>query len=136
MDITQLIQQKLPQDLRNLAQRLEIPAKFLETMPDLIELILRSRSLSNLDDKQSWLNLLPIMNEQQIQKLRAILTREKQKLEEIEKKYEQKKMEIKKKYLQKWQQMWYVKKIENIKQQEEQTREKEMEEADSLLENL
>ncbi len=76
------------------------------------------------------------MNDEQIAKLNDILTREKQKLAEIEKKYEDKKLEIKKKYLLKWQNMWYIKKIEDIKSAEAVVSDKEQLEADALLQNL
>ena len=105
MDLSIVIKQKLPQDLREIAGKFTIPPEFLDQMPDLIELVLRSRSMDKAEEKQSWFNLLPLMNDEQIAKLRDILVREKQKLEEIEKKYEQKKVEIKKKYLLRWQNM-------------------------------
>ena len=76
------------------------------------------------------------MTDDQISKLNDILTREKQKLDEIEKKYEDKKLEIKKKYLMRRQNMWYIKKMEDMKAAEEQVSSKEQQEADALLENL
>ena len=100
-----LIQQYLPEDLRELAEKFVIPQEFLEDTPDLIEMILRSRSIDTQEEKQNRFNLLPLMNVTQIEKLRAILVKERTKLAEIEKKYEQKKTEIKKKYLTKWQEM-------------------------------
>ena len=57
-------------------------------------MLLWSRSIEKPEEKQSWFNLMPLMNDEQIVKLEDILTREKQKLEEIEKKYEEKKIEI------------------------------------------
>jgi hypothetical protein len=100
-----LIKKHLPEDLWEIAPNFSIPEKFLETMPDLITLVLRSRSMDKKEEKQSWFNLMPMMNEEQMEKLRGILTREKAKLAEIEQKYEQKKVEIKKKYLLKRQNM-------------------------------
>ncbi len=131
-----LIKKHLPEDIWEVAWKFSLPEKFLETMPDLIELVLRSRSMDKHEEKQSWFNLMPLMNDEQMAKLRDILTREKNKLAEIEKKYEQKKVEIKKKYLLKRQNMWYIKKVQNIKDQEEVHREQEVEEAESLLENI
>ena len=88
MPNTNLIQTKLPQDLRDKAASFQIAENLLETMPDIIELILRSRSMDKDSDKQSWFNLMPLMNQEQIDKLKDILMREKEKLAEIEKKYE------------------------------------------------
>jgi membrane-bound lytic murein transglycosylase B len=118
MTNTELIQQYLPQELREKAAKFTIPEDFLASVPDLIVLVLNSKSMDNPEEKQSWFNLMPMMNQEQMDKLRDILTREKQKLEEIEKKYEAKKDELKEKYTQKWDDMVHTKRIEEIKKQE------------------
>lgn len=128
-----LIEKYLPEDLYDIAKNFIIPHEFLEDTPELIEMILRSRSIDTSEEKQNWFNLLPLMNVTQIEKLKAILIKEKTKLAEIEKKYEEKKIEIKKKYLTKWQEMWYVKKVEAIKKKEETLAEKDEAEAEALL---
>lgn len=132
----QLITEKLPQDLHQIAQEFTIPEKFLVERTDLVILVLRSRSLDKKEEKQSWFNLMPMMNEEQIAKLNDILVRESQKLSEIEKKYEEKKVEIKKKYLLRWQNMWYIKKISDIQNKEAEHRKDEVEEAESLLSQI
>ena len=86
-----LIKAKLPPELREKAEKFTIPDEFLTTMPELIILVLNSKSMDNSEEKQSWFSLLPMMNKEQIDKLNDILTREKMKLAEIEQKYEQKK---------------------------------------------
>jgi uncharacterized membrane protein len=128
-----LIKQKLPQELREKAEKFTIPDEFIITMPDLIILVLNSRSMDAAEEKQSRFNLLPMMNKDQIDKLRDILTREKQKLEEIEQKYEQKKVDLKNKYNQKREDMVYTKRMEEIKKEEAQHEEKEDKEAEHLL---
>ncbi len=130
---TDLIKVKLPQELRQLAVNFTIPDEFLTTMSDIIILVLNSKSMDSTEEKQSWFNLLPMMNKEQIDKLRDILTREKQKLSEIEQKYEQKKDEMKTKYTQKREDMVYTKKMDAIKQQEAQHEEIEDKEAENLL---
>ena len=132
----QLIQQKLPQNLRELASNFNISDMFINNEPDLIILILNSRSLSNNDEKQSWFNLLPIMNNEQIEKLRDILTRERDKIAEIEAKYEQKKIEIRNKYKERFDQVAYNNKISMIKNSEAEQREKEASEVENLFDNL
>jgi len=131
-----LIKKFLPEDLWEKAQEYSIPEEFLETMSELIELVLRSRSMDKAEEKQSWFNLLPLMNDEQIAKLNDILMREKHKLMEIEKKYEQKKVEIKKKYLLKRQNMGYIKKVQNLQDTEAGHREQEVAEAEDLLANI
>lgn len=132
----ELIKQKLPENLRDIAQSFDIPDDFLEKNHDLVILVLNSRSLAKNEEKQSWFNLVPVMNEDQINKLRGILEKEKEKIEEIENKYEQKKQEIKKKYQEKFDAVNYNKKMERMRDKEEDIREKEIEEADSLLDNI
>lgn len=136
MTTLDLVKKYLPQDLWDTAMGYSIPDEFLQDVPDLIEMILRSRSIDTHDEKQNRFNLLPLMNTTQLEKLRAILVKEKTKLAEIEQKYEEKKLEIKKKYLMKRQEMWYVKQVEEVQQQEAQHSAKDQEEADQLLSSL
>ena len=128
-----LIKTKLPQELREKAEKFTIPDEFLMSMPDIIILVLNSKSMDNPEEKQSWFNLLPIMNKDQMDKLRDILTREKQKLLEIEQKYEQKKDELKTKYTEKREDMVYAKRMEEIKKAEAKHEELEDKQADNLL---
>lgn len=131
-----LIKSKLPQELREKAEKFTIPEEFLTAMPDLIILVLNSKSMDNAEEKQSWFNLMPMMNKEQMDKLRDILTREKQKLEEIEKKYEQKKGELKDKYTQKWDNVVNMKRVEEIKKQEALAEQKEKHDEEALLNQL
>ncbi len=131
-----LIKKYLPKDLWEYASKFEIPDMFLEDDSGLIELILRSKSIDTDEEKQNWFNLLLIMTDEQLEKLKDILKKEQEKLKEIEEKYEKKKQEIKKKYLLKWQKMWYIKQISKIKETEEKIKTEEEKEAEKLLENI
>ncbi len=135
MDLN-LVKKYLPKDLWEYASTFEIPDVYLEEDPYLIELILRSKSIDTDDEKQNWFNLLLIMTDDQVKKLKDILIREREKLKEIEEKYEKKKEEIKKKYLLKWQKMWYIKQLSKIQEKEEQIKSQEEKEAEKLLENI
>lgn len=136
MTTTALVQKHLPEDLWETSSRYSIPDEFLEDTPDLIELILRSRSIDTEQEKQNWFNLLPLMNVAQLEKLRAILVKEKTKLQEIEEKYEGKKQEIKKKYLQKRQEMWYVKQVAAVQEKESLEKSQDDEAAEALLSSV
>ena len=129
----ELIQKKLPQEMWAVAEEYNIPDNFLETEPNLVILLLNSKSLAKKEEKQSWFNLIPMMNEDQMMKLRNILNREKEKIAEIETKYEKKKNEIKEKYQARFNAVEYNK---NMKNKEDNIREQEIKDADSLLENL
>lgn len=65
---------------------LSIPADIVERFGDLIELIKNSRSMDD-SERQYWIDVLPIMSEDQIQNLRDILDNEKKQLEEAEAAY-------------------------------------------------
>lgn len=132
----ELIKQKLPQELREKAAKFDITDDFLSNEPDLVVLVLNSRSLANDEEKQSWFNLVPMMNVEQIDKLRDILTRERDKIAEIEAKYEQKKTEIKEQYQEKFNEAAYNDKISNIRNTEEAQRQKEAEEVENLFDDL
>ncbi len=122
-----LIQTKLPENLWGMAQTFTIDDNSLNQYSDLVILILNSKSLSDNAEKQNWFNLLTIMNEEQILKLKEILTREKEKLEEINQKYAKKQEEINWKYQQIFNQQTQLQAKENVNRQQE------LEEADNLL---
>jgi hypothetical protein len=132
----ELIQKNIPTDLQEIVKQYTINDIFFESKPDLIVLILKSKSMDTKEEKQSWFNLLPIMGEDQIAKLYDILNREKQKLEEIEKKYEDKKDNIINKFVQKFDESAYQNKIIQLKEKEAVHEQKEDQEADALLNNL
>lgn len=128
-----LIEKTLPEDLWSIAMEYDIPWTFLETETDLVEMILLSKSIDTKEEKQNWFNLMPMMNKTQVERLRGILEKEKRRLAEIEQKYQKRKQEIKNKYMKKWDDMWYVSKVTDIKDKEEDIVKKDEEEAEELL---
>ncbi len=131
-----LLKKYIPEDLLSYASNFDLPEEFLETDSDLITLVLKSKALESDEDKQNWLNLLPVMTEEQIYKLKEILIKEKEKLNEIEEKYTEKKRNIRQKYLLRWQKLGYVEKVKELKEKEEQIKSKEDQEAEDLLDSL
>jgi hypothetical protein len=97
----------------------------LENNPDLVVLVLESKSISDQKEKQSWFDLYSLMNQEQIDKLRDILTREKEKLAEIEARYQAKQEEIKRKYEETYASGAYQAKQDEIKQSELSSRQQE-----------
>ena len=65
----------LPQHLHSVAVNYNIPDDMLENNTDLVVLVLESKSISEAKEKQSWFDLYSLMNQEQIDKLRDILTR-------------------------------------------------------------
>ena len=126
----------LPEHLRDIAQNYNIPDNMLEDNADLVVLILESKSISEPKEKESWFDLYSLMNQEQIDKLRDILTREKQKLAEIEAKYQEKQEEIRRKYEETYASGAYQKNQDKIRESELSTRQQEEVEADALLNQI
>lgn len=131
-----LIKKFIPEHLQKLATQFDIPELYLQKDPSLIILVLESKSLEQSDEKQSWFDMINIMNDEQLENLRDILTREKQKLKEIEEKYEKKKVELKEKYDKRIEMYSNTKRNMEKKQAEQQQRQEEIQEAESLLDNI
>lgn len=98
--------------------QLIIPEETQAKYPELVEGIKGSKSMDN-KERNYWLQVLPVMTEDQVNELRDILSTEKRKLAEIEAKYASKGAEKKEEKPQKT--------AEEI-QQEERQRQKEREE--------
>lgn len=136
MTTVDLIHQYLPETLRALAETFSIPDQFLQKMPDLVELILHSKSMDTQEEKQSWFTLFPMMNEEQIDKLRDILTREKQKLQEIDLKYAQKKDSVLSSSLSSFDMAAQQEKLQQLQAKEANIQQKDSAEADNLLNQI
>jgi hypothetical protein len=126
----------LPEHLHSIAMNFNIPNDMLENNTDLVVLVLESKSISEAKEKQSWFDLYSLMNQEQIDKLRDILTREKQKLADIEAKYQEKQEEIKRKYEQTYASGAYQQQQDKIRDSERSSREQEAVEADALLDQI
>ena len=126
----------LPAHLQEVALKYSIPDDMLENNADLVVLVLESKSISDQKEKQSWFDLYSLMNQEQIDKLRDILTREKQKLAEIEARYQAKQEEIKKKYEETYASGAYQQQQDKIRDTERASREQEEVEADALLNQI
>ncbi|MBM3227470.1 hypothetical protein FJZ27_01235 [Candidatus Peribacteria bacterium] len=63
-----------------------VPPETMEKFHDLVELILASESMND-EERQYWINILPIMTPEQIQNLNQILNQERQQLAVIDQKY-------------------------------------------------
>ena len=64
-----------------------VPKLVRDVFPDLIKLIFETESMDT-DEREYWLQILPIMTEDQIKKFRDILVNEKEQLNKLDKEYE------------------------------------------------
>lgn len=81
--------------------KFEIPETVRNQYPDLIPLILGTESMND-DERQYWFQILPIMTDEQIGKLREILTNEKSQLTQLDKEYEAELKQINQKHVTEW----------------------------------
>lgn len=64
-----------------------IPKLVREKFPDLVKLVFETESMDE-DEREYWLQILPIMTDDQINKFREILVNEKEQLEKLDKEYD------------------------------------------------
>lgn len=103
--------------------------------PDLIALILASESMNN-EERQYWVNILPIMTPDQVQNLRDILQNEKDQLAAIDKKYSTElTAEAEGELIAKTESDRHARRNE-LQQKEEQFEQKEEQETEQLLERI
>ncbi len=69
-------------------QSVVIPDNVRAQFGELIDLIMKSESM-NTEERQYWVNILPVMTPDQIQNLRDILENERKQLAAIDQKYSQ-----------------------------------------------
>lgn len=105
----------------------EIQAKY----PELIKLILNTESMDD-DERQYWFDIMPSMNEDQINRLFEILDTERQKLLELETKYQEEIKQLNEKQLIEWQEYQAKKNREKI--MTEESKEKKVDAEDILSE--
>lgn len=115
--------------------KLIIPDEVKEKYPELLELILKSESM-NTEERNYWLQVLPVMTPEQVQELRDILETEKRKLAEIDAKYAVKKKPPEKEIDVEEVERKRREAKEQRKMAEEKHREQEEEHAEDLLSQL
>ncbi len=112
-----------------------IPEDVKTKYPDLIDLVLGSSSMND-DERQYWFSILPIMTDEQVQRLREILLTEKQKLAEIDAKYQKQLDTINDQHLIEWQSIKSKQQKENLQKAETTTKNAEQAEEQALLNEL
>ena len=81
--------------------KFEIPESVKTQHPDIITLIIATESMND-DERQYWFQIIPIMTDEQINKLRDILINEKKQLQQLDKDYEHELKRINDKHVSQW----------------------------------
>lgn len=117
------------------AQKFEIPETVRKQYPDLIPLILATESMND-EERQYWFQILPIMTDDQVSKLKEILLNEKQQLASLDKEYEQELKRINSKHVSEWKAYEAKEKREKLKKVEGESKQAEQQEGEDLLKKL
>lgn len=76
------------QYIKEAEEKYIIPALVREKFPDLVKLIYETESMND-EEREYWMQIMPIMTEEQIVKFREILVNEKDQLAKLDNEYEQ-----------------------------------------------
>ena len=119
----------------SLFEKFEIPDTVKQQYPDLIPLILQTESMND-DERQYWFQILPIMTDEQVGKLREILMNEKNQLASLDKEYEQELKRINNKHVSEWKEFEYKEKRQKLVAAESATKTTEKQTEEDLLKKL
>jgi len=107
----------------------EVKSKF----PELTAQIIASESMDD-EEREYWIQILPIMTDEQVQKLRDILSREQAELAKIDEEYAEKAESLNSKHVNEWNAFASKQKREELQDAEQESRSQENPE--SLLSQL
>ena len=121
--------------LKEAEQKYIIPALVREKFPDLVKLIYETESMND-EEREYWLQIMPIMTEEQIVKFREILVNEKDQLSKLDNEYEQEMGRIDARKTPEIDGAKLKEKMAEIKQKETVREEAEVAEEEELLKKL
>ncbi len=108
----------------------EIQAQY----PELVTLILNTKSMDD-EERQYWFDIMPSMNDEQIDRLFEILDTEKKKLEQLEQNYQKEIKSLNEKHLIEWQDFQIKDKKEKIAKAQAEDKKNEQN-PDEILDKL
>jgi len=123
------------QYMKEAEEKYIIPNLVREEFPDLVKLIFETESM-NAEEREYWLQIMPIMTEDQIVKFREILVNERDQLEKLDQEYKQEISKISGEKNPEINEEEIKKKMEKIKELESKSEETEKGEEEELLSKL
>lgn len=103
--------------------------------PELIKLVLATESMDD-EERQYWFDIMPSMNDSQVDRLFNILETERRKLEELELKYQEEIKSLNEKHLIEWQEFQTRDAKKKIAQAEKDDKEENPDDVLKMLNNL
>lgn len=112
-----------------------VPSSLREHFPDLVALLIKTESM-NTEERDYWFQVLPIMNDDQIIKLRTILVNERDQLKKIDSEYNQEIGKINQSHKTEWNAFEAQEKKKILQEAEKKSEVGEVETEESLLQKL
>ncbi len=112
-----------------------IPDVVLKKFPDLVEMIKKTESMSK-EERNYWFQILPIMTEEQVVRLRKILQDEADQLSKLDTQYQSELSKLNEKHMKEWNEFERSKQREDLKQKEAVTQKEEVQTQEDLLKKL
>jgi hypothetical protein len=116
-------------------EKYSIPKFVKDTYPQLVELIKSTESMDD-QEREYWFQILPIMNKDQVEKLKNILTTEKDQLAALDQEYEQELNRLNEKHLLEWKEFESKEKTKAIREAEAANEQDEKQLEEDLLSKL
>lgn len=103
--------------------------------PELIKLILATESMED-EERQYWFDIMPSMNDSQVDRLFNILETERRKLEELEVKYQEEIKALNEKHLIEWQEFQTKDNKRKLQEAEESDKDEDPDDVLKMLNSL
>lgn len=124
-----------PEQVTEMETKYSVPASVSEKFPDLIPLLITTESM-NAEEREYWFQVLPIMNEDQIVKLRTILVNERDQLKKIDDDYGKEITKINEAHKNDWNAFEAQEKKKAVAQAEKLSETNEAKDEEALLQQL
>ncbi len=112
-----------------------IPQTVAEKYPDLVAMLKKTESMTK-EERDYWFQILPIMTEDQVARLRKILEEEAAQLAKLDAEYQTELAKLNKKHLEEWDTFERTQEREALKAKEASTEKEEKEAEEKLLASL
>lgn len=124
-----------PVDIEAAKAKFDIPDGALELHKPLVELVLLTDSMND-DERQYWFHIMPIMTDDQVNKLRTILVDEQRKLAKLNEDYNENITTLNEKFLQEWKDSKITQRRTDLKKAETTAEQVEAEAEANILSQL
>jgi len=120
---------------QTLDQKYPVPLLVKQKYPELPTLIMQTESMSE-EEREYWFQIMPIMAEDQLDKLKTILISEKDQLAQLDKEYEEELNRLNEKHMLEWKEFESKEKRQALKAKESEAEKTEKQLEEDLLAKL